>query len=145
LISTPPSIVVRPASESDYPSVARIQGECPEAAQWPVGDYSAFNVVLALVDSQPAGFCAWRQVSHSEAELLNLGVAPEFRRKGVASALLDALGNLVERGAIFLEVAENNSAAFALYSSRGWESVGKRPGYYDHGRVNGVVMKKRSW
>ena len=106
-----------------------------------MGDYSGFNVLLARFDSVPAGFCAWRQVSQGEAELLNLGVDPEFRRKGVASELLNAL-NEAARGEIFLEVAEPNVAAIALYQHHGWVAVGIRRGYYDRGKINAVVMKK---
>jgi ribosomal-protein-alanine N-acetyltransferase len=101
--------------------------------------------LLALVDSRPAGFCAWRRVSPDETELLTLGVEPEFRRQGVATALLSNLGQATGMGDIFLEVAETNAAAIALYARLGWASAGLRPGYYDRGRVNGVVMKKRSW
>jgi ribosomal protein S18 acetylase RimI-like enzyme len=143
LIATPASIVVRPASESDYPSIARIQQRCPEAAQWPVGDYSSFETLLALVDSHPAGFCAWRQTAPDEAELLNLGVDPALRRRGVAAALLNALIGAAH-GEIFLEVAEPNTAALALYTALGWERVALRPDYYQKG-VNAIVMKKRSW
>jgi ribosomal-protein-alanine N-acetyltransferase len=143
LIATPASIVVRPALESDYPSIARIQQRCPEAAQWPVGDYSAFETLLALADSLPAGFCAWRQTSPEEAELLNLAVDPAWRRKGVAAALLNALIG-VAHGDIFLEVAEPNAAAIALYTASGWEPISLRRDYYQKG-VNAIVMKKRSW
>lgn len=108
-----------------------------------MGDYSGFSVLFALANSEPAGFCAWRQTSAEEAELLNLAVAPAWRRKGVAWALLNALDRAAT-GDIFLEVAEPNSGAIALYSRAGWKSVGVRPGYYLRGTVNGVVMKKRS-
>jgi ribosomal protein S18 acetylase RimI-like enzyme len=144
LVSTPPSIVVRRATERDYASIARIQQRCPEAAQWPVGDYSRFETLLALVDSAPAGFASWRQVVPDEAELLNLGVDPGFRRRGVATALLRALTD-VAQGEVFLEVAEPNTGAAALYRQAGWEAVGVRRGYYEQGRINAVVMKKRSW
>jgi ribosomal protein S18 acetylase RimI-like enzyme len=137
-------IVVRPASESDYPGIARVQGRCAEAAQWPVGDYSAFSMLIALAGAETVGFCAWRQVSADEAELLNLGVAPEWRRRGVASALLKELEKRA-RGEIFLEVAEPNAGAISLYQKHGWVGLGLRKGYYQQGRINAVVMKKRSW
>jgi ribosomal-protein-alanine N-acetyltransferase len=143
LIATPDSIVVRAASESDYPSIARIQQRCPEAAQWPVGDYSAFETLLALAGPVPAGFCAWRQSSPEEAELLNLAVDPDCRRRGVAAALLNALTGTA-RGDIFLEVAEPNTLAIALYTASGWEPVSVRRDYYRKG-LNAIVMKKRSW
>jgi ribosomal-protein-alanine N-acetyltransferase len=139
-----PNIVVRKASERDFPAIARIQQRCPQAAQWPVGDYSGFEMLLALVDSAPAGFAAWRQTAPDEAELLNLGVDPDFRRRGVGAALLEALCGAA-RGEIFLEVAEPNAAAIALYRRAGWEAVALRKGYYESGRVHAVVMKKCSW
>jgi ribosomal-protein-alanine N-acetyltransferase len=143
MIATPASIVVRTASESDFPAMARIQQHCPEAAQWPVGDYSAFKTLLALVDSVPAGFCAWRQIAPEEAELLNLAVDPAWRRKGVAAALLEALTSAAH-GDIFLEVAEPNTAALALYTKYGWEPISLRLAYYQKA-INAIVMKKRSW
>jgi ribosomal-protein-alanine N-acetyltransferase len=137
-------ISVRAATEPDYPAIARIQRLCPEAAQWPVGDYSGYQVLLALVESAPAGFCAWRQTTPQEAELLNLAVDPQWRRKGVASALLGALAQAAA-GDIFLEVAEPNRAAIELYLRHGWEQTGVRRGYYIHRAINALVMKKRSW
>lgn len=140
------SIAVRSAAERDFPAIARIQQASPEAAQWPVGDYSGFEVLLALLHEGrmevPAGFCAWRQTSPDEAELLNLAVVPEFRRRGVASALLDALTRNA-KGTVFLEVAEPNLAAISLYEHHGWVRTGVRKGYYKNGTINGIVMEKR--
>jgi len=144
LRTTPPSIVVRKASEPDYPAIARIQQTCPEAAQWPVGDYSAFETLIAFADGEPAGFCTWRQTAGDEAELLNLAVDPAARRRGVASALLEALCARA-RGSVFLEVAEPNTPAIGLYTRHGWLPVALRKGYYEGGKINAVVMKKRSW
>lgn len=148
MIPTGDSVLIRPASERDYGAVARIQTRCPETAQWPLGDYSGYPLLLGLLPGPsgpvPAGFCSWRQSAADEAEILNLAVDPAFRRRGVASALLSAVSGQAQ-GTIFLEVAESNSRAIALYRKLGWEFAGVRPGYYDHGVVNAVVMKKRSW
>jgi ribosomal-protein-alanine N-acetyltransferase len=135
---------IRSAVESDYPAIARIQSRCPETAQWPLGDYSGYPLLLALVDNKAAGFCSWRQSAPDEAEILNIAVDPGCRRRGIGSALLRAVCERAH-GPIFLEVAEPNSPAIALYRKHGWESAGLRPGYYDHGAVNAVVMKKGSW
>lgn len=138
------AITVRAASERDFPAVARIQQHCPEAAQWPLGDYSGFPLLIALINNTPAGFCSWRQTTPDEAEILNLAVEPEWRRRGVGTALLNALGGSA-KGTVFLEVAEPNAPAVALYQKLGWRRAGLRPGYYNHGTVNAVVMKKCSW
>jgi len=137
-------ILVRPAAESDFPAIARIQQRTPEAAQWPLGDYSGASLLIAVAGAKPAGFCAWRQNLPDEAELLNLAVDPDFRRQGVASALLAALASAAG-GEIFLEVAETNTAATGLYLKFGWEQTGIRKGYYSQGKINAIVMKKRSW
>ncbi len=139
-------IEVRTATERDYPAIARIQQASPEAAQWPVGDYSGFRILLAFLNEEqglrPAGFCAWRQSAAGEAELLNLAVEPGRRRRGVATALLKVLEREA-RGDLFLEVAEPNHAAIALYETHGWVRAGLRRGYYDHGTINAIVMQKR--
>ena len=144
MIDPDESILVRPALDLDYPAITRIQYRCPETAQWPLGDYSGYPLLLAVVADRPAGFCSWRQSAPDEAEILNIAVDPAFRRRGVASALLTRVCEHA-RGTIFLEVAEPNSPAIALYRKHGWEDAGLRAGYYDHGIVNAVVMKKRSW
>ncbi len=69
-----------------------------------------------------------------EAEVLTLGVARERRRLGVAARLLQKLCRIVgRRGAqrLFLEVAEGNAAARALYSRLGFQELGRRRGYYE--------------
>jgi ribosomal-protein-alanine N-acetyltransferase len=138
------SILIRDARESDYAAISRIQQRSPETAQWPIGDYSNYPVVLAACDGKVAGFCSWRQTLPDEAEILNIAVDPIFRRRGIGSALLTAVCERA-KGTIFLEVAEPNEPAIALYRKLGWEPAGTRYGYYFNGTVNAVVMKKRSW
>ncbi|MDT4891966.1 MAG: tRNA N6-adenosine threonylcarbamoyltransferase [Pseudonocardiales bacterium] len=79
------------------------------------------------------------------AEILTVGVVPSARRRGIARRLLAGL--LAEarvRGAVevFLEVRVDNEAARALYADEGFDEVGQRPGYYDAGRVDAVVMRR---
>jgi ribosomal protein S18 acetylase RimI-like enzyme len=136
-------IAVREGTPRDFAQVAHIQWDCAEAAQWPVGDYSAFRLFVAEMDGAVVGFCWWRQTSPEEAELLNLGVAQEARRKGVGTALLKAVRK-ASTGEIFLEVAENNPGAMALYKGAEWVEIGTRPAYYPNG-IHAIVMKKGSW
>ena len=80
----------------------------------------------------PAGFVMARSAA-GEAEIVGIGVLPAQRRRGIGGALLaDALGRAAALGAqaVFLEVAEDNPAAAALYRRAGFEPVGRRPGYY---------------
>ena len=80
----------------------------------------------------PVGFAIAR-IAADEAELLSIGVASSWRRRGIARALLaDVLQRTTSAGAraIFLEVAEDNSAAQALYAGEGFLAVGRRAEYY---------------
>lgn len=68
-----------------------------------------------------------------EAELLTLATDPAHRRKGLARACLDAFeAQAAARGAVsaFLEVAEDNAPARALYRAAGYAELGRRKGYY---------------
>lgn len=73
------------------------------------------------------------RVAADEAEVLTLATTPAARRQGLARALLDqAAATAIALGArtMWLEVAENNHPALALYSGLGFETSGRRPGYY---------------
>ena len=73
------------------------------------------------------------RVVADEAEVLMIATHPGQRRKGRAAALVAQFhGEACERGAAraFLEVAEDNAAARALYAAAGYAQVGRRAGYY---------------
>jgi len=82
-----------------------------------------------------------------ECEILSLGVLPEWRRKGIGSTLLDAIcfeGRARNAECIVLEVAVDNSAALALYKSRGFLPVGRRQNYYRRARshTDALVLRR---
>ena len=141
---TDDAISVRVASERDFPAITRLQQRAPEAAQWPLGDFKGCSLFIAFAGAAPAGFCAWRQTLPDEAELLNVAVDPDYRRRGIGSRLMETLLGAA-RGGIFLEVAESNTRAIALYRKFGWMEAGIRVGYYNQGKINAIVMKKSSW
>ncbi|PJI37680.1 MAG: ribosomal-protein-alanine N-acetyltransferase [Ferrovibrio sp.] len=96
--------------------------------------------LLALQGGEPVGFILLR-LAADEAEIITLAVQPPWQRKGVARRLLMVgLDKMTGRGAqqCFLEVAENNTAARALYASVGFAEVGRRSGYY---RVAGAAPR----
>ncbi len=79
-----------------------------------------------------AGFAVYH-VSFEDAELYNLAVGKDFRRRGFGRALLDAvLTRAKERGAerMFLEVRRSNAPAIALYRAAGFAVCGVRRNYY---------------
>jgi [ribosomal protein S18]-alanine N-acetyltransferase len=81
-----------------------------------------------------------------QADILTMAVAPEHQDSGVGRALLDALV-LEATGRrcvdVLLEVRADNVPALKLYGSAGFEQVARRRGYYAHGSVDAVVMRRR--
>lgn len=79
-----------------------------------------------------AGFVLSR-VAADEAEILTIAVAPEWRRRGIATSLLEPhMQGLaaIRVSRLFLEVSVENTAARALYAHFGFEQVGERKAYY---------------
>jgi ribosomal-protein-alanine N-acetyltransferase len=87
------------------------------------------------------------RVLAQEMEVLTLAVAPDRRRQGLAKTLLAAAIEAARQSgarAAFLEVADDNAPAAALYASQGFRRAGLRRGYYNrgaHGRVDALVMR----
>ncbi|MHB8490701.1 MAG: ribosomal protein S18-alanine N-acetyltransferase [Solirubrobacteraceae bacterium] len=74
--------------------------------------------------------------------LMNVAVAPEWRRQGVASALLRRLYRMTggDEGQITLEVRRSNSAAIDLYEREGFRVAGLRRRYYQDNGEDALVM-----
>lgn len=93
-----------------------------------------------------AGLILCRAVA-GELEVLTIGVDPAARRQGIARALMTAAvaaGRQAGAETCFLEVADDNPAAVALYAGLGFRRAGLRRGYYDRGlagRVDALVMR----
>jgi ribosomal-protein-alanine N-acetyltransferase len=111
------------------------------------GDFSQILVArLADAGTRPplAGYvCVW--VVSDEAHINNIAVDPRWRRRGIATALLEAaLDHGRIRGArrAFLEVRASNLGAQALYQQFGFQPAGVRKRYYDHPVEDAVIMRR---
>ena len=75
--------------------------------------------------------------------VMNVAVDPEYRRKGIATAMLQKLFDLTagdaERG-YTLEVRVSNLAAIGLYERFGFVQGGVRRGYYTDNREDALIM-----
>jgi ribosomal-protein-alanine N-acetyltransferase len=94
----------------------------------------------------PEGFALGRAVA-GEADLLTIAVMPECRRAGAGRTLLAGFeAEAAKRGAdtAFLEVADDNLAARALYRAAGWHETGRRKGYYARpdGTADAITLMK---
>ena len=131
------------------PAHAQVMAALHEAAFPPGERWGADAMALQLGMPGAAGwlqgadgFVLFR-VAADEAEILTLAVRPDQRRRGIGRALLDAAAESAARSgarSLFLEVAEDNEPASRLYTSAGFQEVGRRPRYYPGGR-NALVLQ----
>ncbi|MDD6189711.1 MAG: ribosomal protein S18-alanine N-acetyltransferase [Clostridiales bacterium] len=78
-----------------------------------------------------------------EGYINNVAVRPEYRRRGIASALISLLIEQArEIGLAFLtlEVRASNDAAITLYEKLGFSPVGRRRNYYEKPREDAILM-----
>ena len=78
-----------------------------------------------------------------EGYISNVAVRPDFRRRGVAEALLRALearSRALRLSFLTLEVRAGNAAAVALYEKRGYRVVGRRKNYYEKPTEDAILM-----
>ena len=144
-LSAPPTI--RRLTYADLPRVIAI-----ERRAFPT-PWSLAMFVLEL--SKPAGIC----LAATNAEgvivgycvcsrydtvwhIMNVAVAPERQRAGIATALLAALLERVDEPEprITLEVRASNAGAIALYQRHGFRGAGLRRRYYQDNGEDAVIM-----
>lgn len=115
---------------------------------WGPADFAGLlTLPSTLLTTRPGGFLLG-QVAGPEATVLTLAVHPEHRRRGIAQALIAAFEQaVIARGAeeAFLEVAESNAPARALYAALGYQEIAWRRGYYQRPAqppVDALLLRK---
>lgn len=96
----------------------------------------------AKEEDRLVGICFLSAVT---GDLLQIGVLPDYRNKGIGKQLLqEALIHAKEQGVteVFLEVRVSNSPARRLYERLGFTEISLRKGYYHDGE-DGIVMQWR--
>jgi ribosomal-protein-alanine N-acetyltransferase len=129
--------------------LAALEAQAFAARSWGaksiMASFQASGVAVLLGgenDEAPRGFALWRDLGE-DAELLTIGVVPEARRRGLGASLLNAvLERAKTAGAekVYLEVADENPAALALYTGAGFSTIGARKSYYRDGGDAAVMV-----
>jgi ribosomal-protein-alanine N-acetyltransferase len=139
-------VVIRGMIAADAPAVLSILQESPEASLWSEnGILESIIDGMAWVseqDGRVAGFLIGRVVA-DEFEILNMGVAAAYRRRGIASRLVrEALERARMAGAkkALLEVRASNEAAIHLYRRHGFQQYGQRLQYYQYPPEDAILF-----
>ena len=139
------------ATEAHLPQVLAIEREAispPWSEGALLGEIGREDGIFCLAVDDGAdgddivGFCILRQAA-DEAELYQLAVREDCRRRGIGDALMDrVLGGCRARGvaSVYLEVRRYNDAAIHLYKKRGFKSEGRRKNYYSSPVEDAVIM-----
>ena len=125
-----------------YDELENLHKACFPKKPWSASDFADLKKSGCDIIASQNGFVVWRVVA-DEAEIITIGVHPNARKSGIASAMLAIIENdIKKRGGkkIFLEVAENNEPARKLYEANGYKKIGIRPKYYDG--IDAILMEK---
>ena len=115
---------------------------CFPARPWSAVEFADLKKSGCEIITSENAFIVWRAVL-DEAEIITIGVRPDTRKTGIATAILTVAESEIKKSGakkIFLEVADNNTAARRLYESNGYLQIGIRPKYYDGTDAN--IMEK---
>ncbi len=136
---------IRRLAYSDLPSVLAIERRSFDTP------WSLAMFVLEL--SKPSGICLAAEVDGRLAgylicsryadvwHVMNVAVAPEHRRRGIASALLERLLDEAGRNERYtLEVRPSNTAAIRMYERFGFRPAGHRRRYYQDNGEDALIM-----
>lgn len=100
--------------------------------------------LVALDGATVAGYIGSQSVG-DEADMMNVAVHPDYRRRGIARELVMGLvAALGEKGvhSLALEVRASNAPAIALYEQLGFIQVGRRPNYYRNPKEDALILRK---
>jgi ribosomal protein S18 acetylase RimI-like enzyme len=139
---------ILPASLRDLGPLRHVEQACFPKDAWPLLDLMAVLTwpevvrLKAVVDGQMVGFIAGDpRRDEGMAWIATLGVLPEFRRQGIARALLLECEKRLNASRLRLCVRLDNAGAIRLYEQEGYQRVGTWPKYYnDDG--DALVMEK---
>lgn len=155
-------VTVRIATPQDIPEMIRLERQCSTAAHWTDQQYGSLwaaqerSTRLALIaergmsaasgDLIPTliGFLVARHLA-PEWELENIVVAPDSRRSGIGTRLMEELlarAKQTNSDAVFLEVRESNAAAQAVYHKLDFKQIGCRKSYYANPIEDAILYSK---
>ena len=140
--------LVETARTGDAPRLAELEALCfaeprsEGALLGELGDPGRYLLLAARLDGELAGYAGLEYVL-DEGYVTDVAVFPEFRRRGVAKALLRELERRA-RGMglrfLTLEARPSNTPAVSLYAALGYEEAGRRRDFYRNPREDALLM-----
>lgn len=143
------NISVIPIEQRHIKEIARLEEICFSEPWSEEGILEAYRLgtkfFAAEADKKLIGYIGIKAVI-DEGYITNIAVFPEFRRRGVAKALLNKVFEFAkEKGLSFvsLEVRPSNTEAVSLYEKTGFKEEGRRKNFYRLPLEDALIMTKR--
>jgi ribosomal-protein-alanine acetyltransferase len=147
----PAMIVWRPLAREDIEEVVALE-RASHAAPWTAGNFldalaAGYGMTVGVLGRDIVAYGVLL-FAPGEAQILNLTVAPDVRRRRIGRTLLRRfVADAKARGAsqCFLEVRVSNRPAIDLYAAEGFAAIARRIGYYPaagDAREDALVMRK---
>lgn len=142
---------VKPATSSEIPALKTIETVCG-LSPWTIAAYTAeldrpdaVALTARFPEGETIGFILGRVPiqSGNHAEIFNIGTLPEFRNRGIGTALIKEFHAVCltrKVSAIWLEARKSNHVALAFYHSHGFVAQGSRRNFYTNPVEDAVVM-----
>ena len=100
--------------------------------------------VVAVDGDTVAGYVGSQSVL-GETDMMNIAVAPDYRRQGIGKKLVTELvAQLKAKGnhSLMLEVRSSNEPAKKLYENLGFSQIGLRKNYYRNPKEDALILRK---
>ena len=145
------NIRIVPLTRELVPQVAAIEAICfsepwSEQAYMEICDKEEYLYLTAVNENgQAVGMCGLL-IGPFEAEVMNVGVHPDYRGQGIAGQMMTALLEAGEgRGVkeFTLEVRVGNAPAVHVYEAHGFAGEGIRPKFYSKPTEDALIMWRR--
>lgn len=140
---------IQTAGWRDLNELRQIEKVCFGDDAWPLWDLVAvltFGGIIrlkAIAGGRMLGLIAGETRSGEDVGwITTLGVVPEYRRRGIAKALLAACEEGLGTALVRLSVRRSNQAAIRLYLQAGYIQTSVWPAYYVN-REDALVLEKR--
>lgn len=141
-------LIIRRAEERDVEEIAELEKICfndpwsVESVRYDALENKLSFYIVAEISGHVAGYMGiWNILD--EGHITNVAVDPRFRRKHIASAMMDVMLEVTGSAGIkkhTLEVRTGNIKAIKFYEKYGFKGTAIRPGYYEDNGEDALIM-----
>lgn len=142
-------MIITKMTESHVAQVAELEKLCFRDPWSENSVASELNNPLSLwlvaVDGDRVAGYVGSQTVMDESDMMNVAVHPDYRKQGIATALiLGLVEELRKRGSrsLTLEVRASNETAISVYRKLDFQEVGRRKNYYRNPREDALILRK---